>query len=73
LLLTDIRMPGEVDGWALGRHARQLNPSLRIIYATGYTDGGNELGQHERSISKPFRHQEILALIDDLGMPRHSL
>jgi CheY-like chemotaxis protein len=68
LLLTDIRMPGETDGWALGRRAREVIPSIRIIYATGYTDGGNDLCEHERSIGKPFRHEQILGLIGDLGI-----
>ena len=66
LLLTDIRMPGEADGWALGRQARQVIPAIRVIYATGYTDHGSDLYAHERSIKKPFRHEQILALIDEL-------
>jgi CheY-like chemotaxis protein len=70
LLLTDIRMPGQTDGWALGQRAREVIPSIRIIYATGYTEGGSELGEHERSISKPFRHQQILGLIGELGIGR---
>jgi CheY-like chemotaxis protein len=70
LLLTDIRMPGETDGWSLGRRAREAIPSLRIIYATGYADGGGELGEHERFIAKPFRYQQILGLISDLGFAR---
>jgi CheY-like chemotaxis protein len=68
LLLTDIRMPGEADGWELGRRARQAMPWIRVIYATGYTDQGNDLYAHERSIKKPFRHEQILALIRDLGI-----
>ena len=70
LLLTDIRMPGEMNGWALGRRAREVIPSIRIIYATGYTNEGNDLGLHERAITKPFRHAQILELIGDLGIAR---
>lgn len=66
LLLTDIRMPGEADGWVLGRRARQIIPTIRVIYATGYTDHGSDLYAHERSIKKPFRHEQILALIREL-------
>jgi CheY-like chemotaxis protein len=68
LLLTDIRMPGETDGWALGRRAKAMIPSIRIIYATGYAEGGSELHDHERAITKPFRHHQILGLIGDLGV-----
>lgn len=70
LLLTDIRMPGNTDGWALGRRARQIIPAIRVIYATGYTDHGSDLYAHERSIKKPFRHEQILALIGELGIAR---
>lgn len=70
LLLTDIRMPGDTDGWALGRHARAVVPSIRVIYATGYSDQGGALHEHERSINKPFRHEQILGLIGELGMRR---
>lgn len=68
LLLTDIRMPGEADGWTLGRRARQVIPAIRVIYASGYSDQGSDLYAHERSIKKPFRHEQILALIGDLGI-----
>ncbi|MBW8755173.1 MAG: response regulator [Sphingomonadales bacterium] len=70
LLLTDIRMPGETDGWTLGRRARQVIPSIRVIYATGYTDHGGDLYAHERTIKKPFRHEQILALIRELDVQR---
>jgi CheY-like chemotaxis protein len=34
-LLTDIRMPGEADGWDVARRARELQPLLPVIYMTG--------------------------------------
>jgi CheY-like chemotaxis protein len=68
LLLTDIRMPGDADGWTLGRRARQVMPWIQVIYATGYADHGSDLYAHERSIKKPFRHEQILALIRELGI-----
>ena len=30
LLFTDIRMPGTIDGWELGRRARAAVPGVRI-------------------------------------------
>jgi CheY-like chemotaxis protein len=36
LLLTDIMMPGSLDGWHLARAAKSLRPELRIIYMTGF-------------------------------------
>jgi DNA-binding NtrC family response regulator len=34
-LITDVRMPGETDGWDLARRARELNPIMPVIYMTG--------------------------------------
>jgi CheY-like chemotaxis protein len=34
ILLTDINLPGGIDGTALARRARQLQPDLAVIYAS---------------------------------------
>jgi two-component system cell cycle sensor histidine kinase/response regulator CckA len=36
LLLTDIVMPGGMSGRQLGKQLTQLNPTLKIVYTTGY-------------------------------------
>jgi FixJ family two-component response regulator len=36
LLLTDIVMPGPVDGWQLAHEAKKLRPNLRILYMSGF-------------------------------------
>jgi DNA-binding response OmpR family regulator len=36
LLITDVVLPGLLDGFALARRARELCPSIPVIYATGY-------------------------------------
>ena len=38
LLMTDIVMPGAIDGWELARRAKQLQPDLSILYTTGFAD-----------------------------------
>jgi CheY-like chemotaxis protein len=35
LLLTDVRLPGGLDGWAIAERARELLPDLPVIYASG--------------------------------------
>lgn len=37
LLLTDIVMPGGIGGFDLAREARQLHPTMPIVYMSGYT------------------------------------
>jgi CheY-like chemotaxis protein len=36
ILLTDINLPGEMDGSALARRMRELKPDLPIIYASAH-------------------------------------
>jgi CheY-like chemotaxis protein len=38
LLITDIVMPGFLDGFALARKAREFLPEIRVIYTTGYRE-----------------------------------
>lgn len=34
-LITDVRMPGQTNGWDLARRARELRPLMPVIYMTG--------------------------------------
>lgn len=34
-LITDIRLGGEIDGWALAREARGQSPDICVLYVTG--------------------------------------
>jgi CheY-like chemotaxis protein len=34
-VLTDIRMPGKTTGWDIARRARELAPTMPVIYMTG--------------------------------------
>jgi CheY-like chemotaxis protein len=32
---TDINLPGRVDGWEVAKQAREIDPSIPIVYTTG--------------------------------------
>ena len=38
LLLTDIRMPGGLDGPALAQEARRLRPQIKVLFVSGAPD-----------------------------------
>lgn len=38
VLVTDINLPGDMDGAALARRARQLQPNLPVVYASARAD-----------------------------------
>lgn len=69
LLFTDIKMPGDIDGWELGRRARTLIPELRIIYATAYVDDVPTLSERERHLMKPYRTVDLRATLSSLQFP----
>jgi CheY-like chemotaxis protein len=66
LLITDVRMPGAVNGFALASIARRLRPTLRIICATGYADAREEPGTCDLVLRKPFSARKIVDLIAHL-------
>jgi PAS domain S-box-containing protein len=65
VLFTDITMPGPLNGVALARAARARQPALRILFATGYSDG-QVLAQWPEQLDllpKPFTLDELAARI----------
>lgn len=38
VLFTDVRMPGNVDGFALAEHARHRYPRLPVLIVSGYAE-----------------------------------
>jgi CheY-like chemotaxis protein len=60
VLFTDIRMPGEIDGWQLADEARELIPALKIIFATGLNDDAGWKRPEDRMLAKPYRKDELL-------------
>ncbi len=70
LMLADYAMPG-MNGSELARLARARQPSLAILFVTGYADlGALKEVSEEHIVSKPFREDELLAKIHAaLGRP----
>ena len=63
LLLTDIIMPGGLNGVELGRKARQIRSKLKLIYMSGFPESAfGDRADLERDVillRKPFRKVEI--------------
>ena len=59
LLLTDIMLPGSLSGVDVARRARDINPRLAVILATGYVEGSGEqpipVPEDLPLLHKPFR------------------
>jgi len=68
LLITDIRMPGHIDGPVLANSARSLAPAMQVVVMTGY--GGERVADIPDDLpvlKKPFRLRDLQELIDRLG------
>ena len=66
LLITDVVMPGLLDGFALARRARAVDPGLPIIYTTGFARVANLRSPgapHGDTLPKPWRPSELLKLV----------
>jgi CheY-like chemotaxis protein len=61
VLLTDIRMPGGMDGIDLARIALSTWPWIKVILMSGHYDGGPDgLPGNARFIAKPWQAQEVI-------------
>lgn len=66
LVLTDIEMPGRLDGVAVARRARVLRPDVPVVFVSGYAEERvrtRHLGQPWAFIPKPFRLSGVLAAV----------
>ncbi len=59
LLLTDIQLPGSLNGFALVDRARQAIPDLPVIYMTGRPDPASSPSRLDVFISKPYTLTDI--------------
>jgi CheY-like chemotaxis protein len=63
LLISDIVMPGRVNGLALSRMARMRRPDLKVIYITAYDIFGVEREALGPVLRKPVDEENLVAEI----------
>jgi len=67
LVLTDIIMPGPIDGIALASKIRQKYRNLSVSFMTGSLPERDKLagmGRDRRLLTKPFSPKELLEFVD---------
>ena len=74
LLVTDVGLPGGMDGCQLAEAARTLRPDLKILFITGYAENvvmrHGDLESGMQILIKPFAMETLGAKVSD--MIRHS-
>ena len=65
LMISDIRMPGSMDGIALARLARSEHPDIKIIFACGSHCSINSV-RHEGLFLKPYDVHGLVRHVKEL-------
>ncbi len=70
LLITDIGLPGGMNGRQVADAARTLRPDLRVLFITGYAEnsviGDGQLDPGMQVLTKPFLLETLVSRIRDL-------
>jgi len=65
LILTDIRMPGTIDGVELARLARSEFPAIKIVLSSGHLASVDWV-EHDGYFRKPYHPRDIISHIKTL-------
>jgi CheY-like chemotaxis protein len=67
LLLTDVMMPGSIDGRQLAVEALNRRPSLKVLFTSGYSETAmiddGHLGTGELMLAKPYRKTDLAKML----------
>ncbi len=70
LLVTDVGLPGGMNGRQLADAARQRRPELKVLFITGYAEsmvaGYGEIGQGMQVMTKPFALDMLAARVQGM-------
>jgi len=67
VVLTDVQMPGSMDGVRLAHYIRDRYPPTVLIVTSGALRlGGDDLPDQSVFISKPFNPYRILSMLDQM-------
>lgn len=70
LLLTDIVMPGMIQGPELAKKARAMLPDLRVLFMSGYpmdmSHHATEISPTDKQLMKPVSQERLVAAVMEL-------
>jgi DNA-binding response OmpR family regulator len=68
VLVTDINLRGRIDGWAVAKQAREIDPAFPVIYMTGASAGEYASRGVPNSIllTKPFAPAQLVTAVSQL-------
>ncbi len=70
LLITDVGLPGGMNGRQMADAGRDTAPSLKVLFITGYAEnaavGNGHLGPGMQILTKPFAMEALASRLRDL-------
>jgi CheY-like chemotaxis protein len=68
LVFSDVRMPGELDGFDLARWIKRHTPEMRVLLSSGWHGEGSSSNccLDAPLVSKPYSQRQLISLIDTL-------
>ena len=73
MLLTEICMPGEMDGLGLAEKMEAVQPGVRVILMSGHSCDQFSVRSTWRFLPKPFSTTELVAIVQEaVGTPAVS-
>lgn len=71
ILLTDVVLPGKLNGARLARLATELHPQIKVLFMSGYTENSivhnGQLDAGVELISKPFTRDQLARRLRNLS------
>jgi signal transduction histidine kinase/ActR/RegA family two-component response regulator len=73
LLITDVGLAGDMDGWRLADEACKLRPALKVLFITGYVENAAAKGMrpcNAEILVKPFTMDTFAAMVRNIVVPQ---
>lgn len=67
-LVTDIGLPGSLDGWEVARRAREVEPAFPVVYMSGEhsADWSSRGVPNSVMLGKPFAPAQLVTAVSNL-------
>jgi DNA-binding response OmpR family regulator len=67
-LVADVKLGGNISGWDVARHAREVDQDLPVVYVTGFhvEDWASQGVPKSMLVQKPFAPAQIITAISSL-------
>jgi len=72
VLVTDIQLPGGIDGWQIAERCREHDPGLPVIYVTGFSPVQARAVAGSLSLQKPYHPEDIVRAAKEVGKGRRA-